>query len=116
MTRILVAADGRFAVIAQKAYGQTITNIHISGKVNGNAFGGAAQSPGPTKICKFSSGTNTNIIYQSMRETAPNTGPIIDQAVVIEISYDSNTSPKFSVEALDSKAVKSAKLASICTL
>ncbi|PHR94128.1 MAG: hypothetical protein COA69_00595 [Robiginitomaculum sp.] len=101
-TLMLVAADGPFVIIAKGAATKFRTHIEITGKingkVNGTAFGASAQNLGPNDLCAHSNSVQPSIIYRSERKTAENTGPIISQAISVEISYDPALHPEFQVK------------------
>lgn len=111
---ILVASDGAFTIVSRGAQGDVQVNLHMAGKVNGNVFGKHAQKPGALQTCRQTSSLHPNVIYTSIRATAPNSGLIIDQAILVEISYDTKFNPVFSIETVKGGAAKSVPKAPIC--
>jgi len=115
-TLILVASNAPFAIISKGAIGEMDIDLAVSGNVNGKNFGTNAQNPGPARGCVFANSAAPAILYIAQRKTAANRGAVIDQAVMIEISYDPALKPEFIVKTLNTPQAKSAPLAPMCTL
>lgn len=116
LSRILVAADGPFVIIASGSTSDMRTHVEVRGAVNGNPFGKTAQNPGAGDTCNQPRSTDAHIIYKSIRETAKNEGPVIDQAVVLEIKYAADQAPVFEILTLDMDAAITTDFALPCSI
>lgn len=104
VSRILVAADGPFVVISSGSTSNMNIHVEVTGDVNGNPHGANAQNPGAGDTCTKPNSVSANIIYKSDRETAKNIGSVIDQAVIMEITYDPSQHPEFEIITRDTDA------------
>ena len=113
-SRILLASDGPFALISSGASGPMNINLYVTGNINGNVHGRAAQAPGDLNTCASALPANHTIIYRSTGKTADRSGSILDQAVVLEINYGKAQTPKFEVVNFHDEKYKQAVSAQAC--
>jgi len=96
-TRMFVNSNGPFTIISENARGEVRTIIIPEGTVGKQAFGSNAQLPGDALKCSHVKSGAKQAVYKSSQKTARAKGSPISQAVLVILSYDKNTSPKFSV-------------------
>ena len=113
-TKIIIASNAPFSILSEGVIGEMSVNLTVQGHVNGKAFGGNAQNPGAAKACVFAASPAPSSVYKAVRRTAANRGAVIDQAVMIEISYDPALKPVFTVKTFDRPEAKSAQPAATC--
>lgn len=115
-SRILMASNGPFVLISSGATGPMNINLYVTGNINGSIHGGAAQAPGGLKTCAVANPDIGTIIYHGTVKTANRTGPVLDQAVVLEINYTPTQTPKFKIVNLHDDKYERAVAAKPCTV
>ena len=113
-TKFIIASNAPFSIISQGAVGEMTVELTVQGLVNRKPFGKNAQNPGAARNCVFATSAAPSAIYKAVRKTAANRGAVIDQAVMIEISYDPMLKPTFLVKTFDKPEAKSAIPAAAC--
>jgi hypothetical protein len=113
-TRFIIASNAPFSILSEGAIGDMTVNVRVNGHINGNSFGHNAQHPGDALPCVTPISSGSTTIYTARRKTAANRGAVIDQAIMVEISYDPSLHPKFSVETSNTSAAKRAISAPAC--
>ncbi len=84
-----------FAITAKGSAGLINISVSHNGLINGNPYGENAQLPGKSfKCAQMTSDAPVNI-YQSHRKTQIKRGPILTQAVRIDVTYDPEMTPEF---------------------
>jgi len=103
VSQLIVASNAPFTLTSEGAIGELSVKLSVNGHINGTPFGTKAQHPGPANDCVFAPSAAPAQLYLGTRKTAVNRGEVIDQAVMIEVSYDPALKPEFKVEALSAK-------------
>ncbi len=99
-TKVLIASNSAFSIQATGMIGSIKVMIEKSGEINGTQFGSAAQLPGQTTTENFLTSPLETSIYQSERKTARDSGNILDQAVLVRITYTSAAHPTFIIQPM----------------
>lgn len=107
-TLIIMASDGPFAILSSGDAGEFQFRIHRSGQANNTPFGSLVQYDGPLTGCGKASSASSQVVFSSNFATAPNTGEVIDQAVLLEIVYDNALNPDFVAVSLSEERYKNA--------
>lgn len=107
-TLIIMASDGPFAILSSGDAGEFQFRIHKSGQANNTPFGSLVQYDGPLTGCGKASSASSQVVFSSNFATAPNTGEVIDQAVLLEIVYDHALNPDFVAVSLSEERYKEA--------
>lgn len=98
MASFMVMSNAPFAVIAQDTIGEFKVEITSAGTVNGNVFGENAQMPGDATRCSEALTPAPSAIYRAVKRTAQHPGPILTQAVRVNVRFDPATSPTFDIQ------------------
>ncbi|MBL4870570.1 MAG: hypothetical protein JKX72_06415 [Robiginitomaculum sp.] len=113
-TRILLSSNGPFAIISSDVIGELKISFQVKGTVNGHVFGKTAQAPGPLTACVQILSPESNLLYQSATKTSDRIGPVLDQAVMVEIKYDPSFTPKFDIIHISDDQYKRAAKPNSC--
>ena len=101
LTRLIVTSNAPFTISTAEAIGEFNVKVLAQGLLNTTPFGMNAQMPGPETACASALSPHPAIIYRATQKTAASRGPVLSQAVMVEIRYDSAASPKFAVKTQD---------------
>jgi hypothetical protein len=112
--QFIVASNAPFVVISDGAVGEIKIDITVSGTVNGNPHGIRAQAPGALSACALSVSAAPSILYTADRKTAANRGMVIEQAVKIDVKYDTALVPNIRIATLDAAKEDGILTAQIC--
>ena len=104
VSQLIVASNAPFRITTQGAVGELSVTLSVNGQINGTPFGTKAQNPGPALGCVFAASAMPTPLYTAARKTAERRGEVIEQAVMVEISYDPALSPTFKVETMQKNA------------
>jgi hypothetical protein len=95
VSRFLVSSNSGFSVTSSDIIGEIHIEVHVSGTLHGTSrFGDAAQLPGPKNGCAQANGLGSNV-YLAEQKTANTPGSPVQQAVIIEFTYDAAAQPRF---------------------
>jgi len=94
----MVTSNAPFTVVAKNSLGEFDVKITANGTVNGNVFGANAQMPGDTQRCSEVLTLSPSAIYRATQRTAQTPGPILTQAVRVDVTFDPTTSPTFDIQ------------------
>ena len=97
-TQLLVASNSAFNISTTGMIGSVKIIIERNGKINGIQFGSVAQLPGQRATENFVVSPLQTLIYQSERKTARDPGNVIEQAVLVRVTYAGATHPTLIVE------------------
>jgi len=103
VSHLIVASNAPFRITTQGVVGELSVKLSVNGQINDTPYGTKAQNPGPALGCVFAPSALPEPLYIAARKTAERRGEVIDQAVMIEVSYDPVLKPMFKVEALSKK-------------
>jgi len=98
MASFMVMSNAPFTVVAADTVGDFKVKITEAGTVNGNVYGANSQMPGDKRRCSTVLTLAPSAIYRSNQKTAKAPGPILSQAVRVDVSFDPATSPTFDIQ------------------
>ncbi len=101
LTRLVISSNAPFTISTAEAIGEFDVKVLAQGLLNTTPFGMNAQMPGPESACASAVSPHPAVIYRATQKTAAARGPVLSQAVMVEIRYDSAMSPKFAVKTQD---------------
>ena len=101
LTRLVITSNAGFTISASEAIGEYDVKVMSQGLLNTTPYGLNAQMPGPETACGAAVTPSTSVIYRATQKTALARGPILSQAVMVEIRYDEAMTPKFDVQTED---------------
>ena len=99
--RFLVASNGPFSVIADNVIGELSVSLTQSGEASGVSYGSKSQLPGESSACGFVTAPRPTRIYTALTKTAQSRGTVTEQAVLVTIKFDPETSPDLTIKPME---------------
>lgn len=93
----MVMSNAPFTIVAKDTVGDFYVFVTEKGEVNGNAFGANAQLPGDSARCSSVFTHEPSAIYRADQKTAARSGPILTQAVRVDIQFEPGSEPTFGI-------------------
>ena len=99
--RFLVASNGPFSVIADNVVGEISVTLTQSGVASGVSYGEKSQMPGEASACGFVTAAQPTRIYTAQTKTAEKRGTVTEQAVLVTIKFDAETTPDLIIKPME---------------
>ena len=96
----LVASNAPFVVEVEGVIGDVSVEVNASGQLGTLDYGSQAQLPGARQSCTTASRLVTRV-YTSKRKTAESQGDITEQAVRVDVTYDTVAEPRIRIVPVD---------------